>query len=267
LTMCSVCSALSSRATDKRKANMSTRLNIAIRELNIGLQTAVEFLKKRTDLGEVRADLSFKLSDEQHKALVEAFRTDKEARSQAEKLLLKHPKEKKKPEARKEQKAEMPQPAAQTQKYTPLGKIDLDSLGRKSAVPKQPAPQPKQDNHPANQPKQPDKSEQPELQQPHKEQLTQAAQLEKEEQPKPQPPAPKPVQAVPVATAQPTPSRESSKIFTLKSEKKLAPKVNVLGKIDLSSINSSTRPKKKSKEERRKEREEKSRQSATGEKT
>jgi len=264
--MCSVCSALSSRATDKRKANMSTRLNIAIRELNIGLQTAVEFLKKRTDLGEVRADLSFKLSDEQHKALVEAFRTDKEARSQAEKLLLKHPKEKKKPEACKEQKAEMPQPAAQTQKYTPLGKIDLDSLGRKSAVPKQPAPQPKQDNHPANQPKQPDKSEQPELQQPHKEQLTQAAQLEKEEQPKPQPPAPKPVQAVPVATAQPTPSRESSKIFTLKSEKKLAPKVNVLGKIDLSSINSSTRPKKKSKEERRKEREEKSRQSATGEK-
>jgi len=258
--MCSVCSALSSRATDKRKANMSTRLNIAIRELNIGLQTAVEFLKKRTDLGEVRADLSFKLSDEQHKALVEAFRTDKEARSQAEKLLLKHPKEKKKPEARKEQKAEMPQPAAQTQKYTPLGKIDLDSLGRKSAVPKQPAPQPKQDNHPANQPKQ------PELQQPHKEQLTQAAQPEKEEQPKPQPPAPKLVQAVPVATAQPTPSRESSKIFTLKSEKKLAPKVNVLGKIDLSSINSSTRPKKKSKEERRKEREEKSRQSATGEK-
>lgn len=36
-----------------------------------------------------------------------------------------------------------------------------------------------------------------------------------------------------------------------------APKVNVLGKIDLSAINQSTRPKKKTKEERRKEREEK----------
>ena len=37
----------------------------------------------------------------------------------------------------------------------------------------------------------------------------------------------------------------------------MAPKVNVLGKIDLDSLNQSTRPKKKSKEERRKEREEK----------
>lgn len=245
---------------------MSIRLNIAIRELNIGLQTAVEFLKKRADLGEVRADLSFKLSDDQHKALVEAFQTDKEARSQAEKLLLKHPKEKKKPEARKEQKAETQQPAAQTQKYTPLGKIDLEALNRKPAAQKQPAPQPKQDNRPASQPKPKAKSEQPKPQQPNKEQPAQAVQPVQKEQPKPQKPAPKPLQAVPVATAQPTSNREGSKIFTLKSEKKLAPKVNVLGKIDLSSINSSTRPKKKSKEERRKEREEKSHQPSSGEK-
>ena len=47
------------------------------------------------------------------------------------------------------------------------------------------------------------------------------------------------------------------KIFTLASEQNLGPKVNVLGKIDLSAINSSTRPPKKSKEEKRKEREEK----------
>ncbi|MDY3104422.1 MAG: translation initiation factor IF-2, partial [Prevotella sp.] len=47
--------------------------------------------------------------------------------------------------------------------------------------------------------------------------------------------------------------------FQTKSELRLqnAPKVNVLGKIDLSTINQSTRPKKKTKEERRKEREEK----------
>ena len=53
---------------------------------------------------------------------------------------------------------------------------------------------------------------------------------------------------------------KKNKIFTLKSEKKLAPKVNVLGKIDLDSLNQSTRPKKKTKEERRKEREEKAAQ-------
>lgn len=57
-------------------------------------------------------------------------------------------------------------------------------------------------------------------------------------------------------------------IFTLKSEKKMlnGPKVNVLGKIDLSAINQSTRPKKKSKEERRKEREEKAAQRGDGRK-
>ena len=46
-------------------------------------------------------------------------------------------------------------------------------------------------------------------------------------------------------------------MFQLSSERKIlnTPKVNVLGKIDLSTINQSTRPRKKSKEERRKERE------------
>ncbi len=53
---------------------------------------------------------------------------------------------------------------------------------------------------------------------------------------------------------------EEKTIFTLKSEQKSAPKVNVLGKIDLNALNQSTRPKKKSKEEKRKEREEKAQQ-------
>ncbi|MBR5688898.1 MAG: hypothetical protein IKX17_00370, partial [Prevotella sp.] len=64
---------------------MSIRLNKAIREVNVGLQTAVEFLEKRPELGEVKAEPSFKLSDEQYQALIEAFRQDKEVRSQADK--------------------------------------------------------------------------------------------------------------------------------------------------------------------------------------
>ena len=53
--------------------------------------------------------------------------------------------------------------------------------------------------------------------------------------------------------------KKDNGLFLTKNEKKIlnTPKVNVLGKIDLSSLNQSTRPKKKSKEERRKEREEK----------
>lgn len=56
----------------------------------------------------------------------------------------------------------------------------------------------------------------------------------------------------------PAETNASGSVFTLKSEKKFsANEPKVLGKIDLSSLNQSTRPKKKSKEERRKEREEK----------
>ena len=49
-------------------------------------------------------------------------------------------------------------------------------------------------------------------------------------------------------------------IFTLKSEQNSGPGIKVMGKIDLSTINQNTRPKKKSKEEKRKERENKGQQ-------
>ena len=52
-------------------------------------------------------------------------------------------------------------------------------------------------------------------------------------------------------------------IFTLKSENKAGPPLNIIGKIDLDSINQSTRPKKKTKEERRGERIAKAGQVAT----
>ncbi len=74
---------------------------------------------------------------------------------------------------------------------------------------------------------------------------------------------PQPVET-PVEPAPEEPKSEEKKLFTLKSEQKNAPKVNVLGKIDLSSINQSTRPKKKTKEEKRKEREEKAQQQHGG---
>ena len=261
---------------------MSIRLNKAIRELNIGLQTAVEFLKKRSDLGEVRDDLSFKLSDGQYNALKEEFKSDKEVRNQAEKLLQKHPKDKKRPSDRKEQK---PVKATQPQKYTVLGKIDLDSLGKKPAPKAAPEAKPEAPADKASA-----VSHEPEEVKPV---AAQAAAKPVEEAPKPvetvkpvvgtvaaQPDkaaagkvedkpaqaesavAPEPQKAEPKAEkedAAPAVSEEG-KIFTLKSEKKFAPKVNVLGKIDLDSLNQSTRPKKKSKEERRKEREEKAAQ-------
>lgn len=261
--------------------------------MNIGLQTAVEFLRKRSDLGEVKEELSFKLSDSQYNALVEAFKSDKEVRSQAEKLLLKHPKKKKRQsDGNKERRADNAVRSVKPQKYTPLGKIDLDSLGKKPAAkPAAPAEKP-QEAAVAEQPK-PEvkesaaatvqaKSQEPKPEQPVaaaekkpaepaqpagnttavvEEKKTEPEKVQPEAKPEAKAAEPQAQQpAAPEKPAEPEPVKEESKIFTLKSEKKLAPKVNVLGKIDLDSLNQSTRPKKKTKEERRKEREEKAMQ-------
>ena len=104
---------------------MSIRLNKALRELNIGLQTAVEFLEKRNELGEVKAELNFKLSDEQYKALNDAFSQDKEVRNQAEKLFTKKTKEKKRAPEPKDNRAESILESSRQQQFKPLGKIDL----------------------------------------------------------------------------------------------------------------------------------------------
>ena len=254
---------------------MSIRLNKALRELNIGLQTAVEFLEKRSELGEVKAEPSFKLSDAQYNALAGAFQQDKEVRSQAEKLLQKKPKEKKKDDNR----AERLLSSSTQQQYKPLGKIDLDSIGKKpselkpavpearkepqaktAAVSQKPANNKTTQGSEATADKTVEKTETKKIQKP--------VVQDKENKPKvKQEPtmAAKTTDAKPAATTE-TSAAETTKtdstLFTTKSEKKMlnTPKVNVLGKIDLNAINQSTRPKKKSKEEKRKEREEKSQQ-------
>ena len=70
---------------------MGIRLNKVLTELNIGLQTAVDFLKNKKSLGEIRDDATpnTKISDQQYEALVEAFSTDKAVKTQADKLFPK----------------------------------------------------------------------------------------------------------------------------------------------------------------------------------
>ena len=87
-----------------------------------------------------------------------------------------------------------------------------------------------------------------------KQETVKPAAQKSEQKPAQKPAAPK-IAAVKVAEV--VEPKQDSKVFQLSSEKKIlsTPKVNVLGKIDLDSINQSTRPKKKSKEERRRERE------------
>ena len=269
---------------------MSIRLNKALRELNIGLQTAVEFLEKRNELGEVKAELNFKLSDEQYKALNDAFSQDKEVRNQAEKLFTKKTKEKKRAPEPKDNRAESILESSRQQQFKPLGKIDLDQIGKanaaQSAAPKKteaketetaavsPAPvnnAPKKEEKPvetasvvektqksdvesvAKQPevKAENKSEKVEVKPVNKPEAKESKPEVKESKPeaKEEKTASQPVAAQPAAT---------NTVFTLKSEQKFAAnEPKVLGKIDLSTLNQSTRPKKKTKEERRKEREDK----------
>ena len=226
---------------------MSIRLNKALRELNIGRQTAVDFLTKKAELGEVKDDLSFKLNEAQYQALVEAFKQDAAVRNEAEKLFQKKPKEKKRTPEAKDNRAESLLESSNQQVYKPMGKIDLDSIGKAPSAKKSAAPEEKK----APEVKAAAVSPEPEKK----------VKTPKPVAPKSEPKVEKPVEA-PKEEAVEKPvaeEKDGDAIFTLKSEKKIlnSPKVNVLGKIDLDALNQSTRPKKKSKEEKRKEREEK----------
>ena len=241
---------------------MSIRLNKALRELNIGLQTAVEFLEKKSELGEVKSDLSFKLNDQQYQALVEAFKQDAAVRTEAEKLFQKKPKEKKRTPETKETRAESLLKATPKQVYTPKGKIDLESVGKKPADKKAVAPEEKEEEKVEVAAVKPE---------PKKEEIAPKTE-EKPIEKKPEAPAKeekveeKPVEKTAEKTVE-APAEETKKedntveteLYTLKSEQNIqnAPGVKVLGKMDLDALNQSTRPKKKSKEEKRKEREDK----------
>ena len=267
---------------------MSIRLNKALRELNIGLQTAVEFLEKRKELGEVKSEPSFKLNDEQYNALLEAFKQDADVRNKAELMSHKKQQDKKQAAEEKKQAAEdkkqtaEAQPKTKSQTFNVIGKIDLDSLNKK---PKSPAPAatPASDNtesktaavsqKPEEKKAEPKveapKEEKPVAKEPPKAEKPVAAPVaeKKEEKPSAAPVAEKAPEAPAQEKAPAEKASATAGVFKLPTEAKNpnAPKVNVLGKIDLDAINQSTRPKKKTKEEKRKEREEKA-QAKNGEK-
>jgi translation initiation factor IF-2 len=145
---------------------MGVRLNKVLSELNIGLQTAVDFLKKKSELGDIKDDATpnTKISDEQYEALVGEFNGDKAVKTKADMLFPKKPKEKKvekKPAPAAEElleKGPLPQ-------FKTVGKIDLDTVGKAKPTPKpepvaaaepeKPEPEPVKEEVPAEEPAQP----------------------------------------------------------------------------------------------------------------
>ena len=220
---------------------MGVRLNKVLSELNIGLQTAVDFLKKKSSLGEIRDDATTntKITDEQYQALVDEFSTDKAVKTQADMMFTKKVKEKKVEKAEKAEKAvtKTEEILEQRSGLKTLGKIDLDNIGKPKPAP---APEPK----PVVAVETPEPEPVKEKPEPKVEPKVAPVVQEKKEEKK----------EAPVATS----STSSSTLAKTPGDlKKPTTQLNVLGKIDLDSLNQSTRPKKKSKEERRKEREEK----------
>ncbi|MBQ3768361.1 MAG: translation initiation factor IF-2 [Prevotella sp.] len=236
---------------------MGVRLNKVLSELNIGLQTAVDFLKKKSSLGEIKDDATTntKISDEQYEALVNEFSTDKAVKTKAEMLFAK----KNKPEKKVEKPVEKKATASADElldshpQFKPVGKIDLESIGKPKAAPKaEPEPvvaaEPQVEEEPeveieepvAETPVQPVTPE-PEIEDSEEEEEEMDNEEEDDEE------------DIVDQTSAPSLAKTPGDAKIAQN----APQLNVVGKIDLSALNQSTRPKKKSKEERRKEREEK----------
>ena len=272
---------------------MSIRLNKAIRELNIGLQTAVEFLEKRQELGEVKGDPNFKLSDEQFKALEKEFKPDQVVKNDAAKIFQKKQKDKVRTKKTSEHKTEKIA-KQETPKIKMLGKIDLEQLSKPTTKVSVASKEKKSRKNEAEINKQVEKEKKTEVTSSKEKEAVEVKSAVKEkveELPnqtitKEKSKKVEEFQKTDISTSEtlkkePMVEKEKEEkrnkkemtaedngIFQTSNEKKMLnqPKVNILGKIDLSSINQSTRPKKKTKEERRKEREDKSAQNVQGKK-
>ncbi len=226
---------------------MAVRLSKVIRELNVGISTAVEFLQKK-GFGTVEADSNAKITDEQYDALVKEFGKDDALRGKPVKPVIREVPKKQNEEKPVEKKQEEVVRVGVSEelkpKFKPVGKIDLDNLGKKSSAPEE---------------KEPKKPE------PVKEMPAPVEKVEEKiETPKPEPvkevvvEKPTPMEPEPQPEVVDTEKKEED-VFKLRTPEFVS-KINVVGQIDLAALNQSTRPKKKSKEERKKEREEKDRQ-------
>lgn len=248
---------------------MPIKISKAVKDLNIGMQTARDFLKKNEI--EVDDNINARISDEAYNLLIQKFKPAMQQKKAAEQIIHDRKEEKAAQAAEKKRREAEESKTVEVaiQKPKVLGKIELDAKGNPVA-PKPAAPEaPKaeevkmeekkaeeQKPAPAELPKEEAKPE-PATVEPKKEEKAPAE--PKVEKPQPVAEAPVVEQKKEEAPA-PAPQAEPETISN--APRMQGPKV--VGKIDLSALNQSTRPKKKTKEEKRNERinKEKARQGA-----
>ena len=272
-----------------------TKISKIAKDLNISLSTAVEFLQKK-DIT-VDDNPNARIDDDVVDILVKEFQTDKDIKSKSELFSSEraHQREKSRPAKAEPEEIKLP---SEQNRLKILGKIELDKKGNPVHHKPEPAPAPEKAEVPTVQKPEPAPAPAPapapEVKEtpaapapaPRPEPAPEAPAAEK-----PAAPAPAPVAEAPAAPAEkkakeepaPAPAKtvqlhnqpeqssqlktepktEEAEIFTLGLPKD-RPTINVIGKIDLSSINQTTRPKKKTKEERRNERIAKARENQQG---
>ena len=246
------------------------RLGKIAKDFNVGVQTLIEFIEKRTGVV-VESGPNFNVSDEQYSLLSKEFNKDKSVKQESERERQERQQTREK--IKEESKVQPIKPTpVHTQseeksevKLKVVGMVDLNTKPAPQPEPKKPE-KPKQ--KPAEEAKpQPKVEQQPEVKKSEPKKPEMPKQKPAEEA-KPQPKVQQPEVKKPNQTAMGERSKErfnedplpeearNGEIFRLKPQS--SPTINVVGTIDLESLNQSTRPKKKSKEERRKEREQKS---------
>ena len=231
---------------------MAIKISKVIADLNVGRQTIEEFLHKKGI--EIDASINARIQDDVYEMLVKEFKPDMDLKSKSDKMANERQKEKAKQSAASKESHEI-KTVIPGQKPKVLGKIDLDAAGKPKPVAKpaaeesspvtpQPQEQPveeKTDKKPASAPK--------------KEPSAKKEREVKEEAPKPVEPQPQvPSDDEDIQDLQPKETDESSESFISVSDTVSGPQLKVVGKVDLTSINQQTRPRKKSKEEKRNER-------------
>ena len=253
---------------------MSVRLNKVTKEFNIGLQTAVDFLRKN-GYDDVEVSPNSKITEQQYELLQKEFSSDKGLRSEATQLIQhRQEKSKERKEATKQKRqAEEIASAKPKTSYKVVGHIELDKKGN-PVKKEEPQASPKaevQAAQPTPAPSVAPKPEEKPTPQPVESKAEKVEPVEtptSQPEPKPQEQKPQPAKE-PETKPQPSVEERSAVLgsevngaYRLNTSTLAAPKV--LGKIDLSSINSSTRPRKKSREEKRRERDERNHAAANG---
>ncbi len=245
---------------------MAIKISKVIKDLNVGRQTIEEFLHKKGI--EIDASINARIEESVYEMLVKEFKPDMDLKSKSDKMANERQKEKAKLSAAKESreiKTKVP-----GQKPTFLGKIDLDAAGRPVSTTVKPVVKPEtpeeaKEEKAAPVAEVPAVEKAPEVEAPAQETVEVPAEAPAKAEPAPEVPveASEPEkEQVPEETGETAPAveateaveKEEPEVYKPVTQSVSGPQLKVVGKVDLTTLNQQTRPRKKTKEEKRNER-------------